>query len=185
MRKLLIALAVIIIGLPAPGVAATDAKKAAMAKKQAAAAAAQLSTIIKHFQTRPKTAIDFTKVSGELCYNAGLGKGAHMTHYAIDPAGTSEDVIDFVNAKPLLAAGINVDSLPRFPGKLNTMTPNQWYFVPANEFDPHHGKKFPFPQLIRASSLNCLARLDRRFVRDTVGPAVASRPYIAQSPIAL
>ncbi len=156
MRKLLVALAVIIIGLPTSGVAATDADKAAIAKamKQAAVVGAELSTIAKHLQTRPKTAIDFSNVSGEYCFSLGLGKGAHMTHYAIDPAGTSEDVIDFVNAKPLLAAGTNVDSLPRFPGKLNTMTPNQWYFLPANEFDPHHGKKFPFPQLIRASSLN-------------------------------
>ena len=153
MKKLLIALAVIIVGLPTSGVAATDAEKAAMAKKQAAAAAAQLSTIKKHFQTRPKTAIDFSKVSGEYCYNAGLGKSGQMTHFAIDPAGTSEDVIDFVNAKPLLAVGINVDSLPRFSGKLDTMTPNQWYFLPANEFEPHHGKKFPIPLMIKASDL--------------------------------
>ncbi len=145
MRKLLIALAVIIIGLPTSGVAHTDAEKAAIA--------GQLSAIAKHFQTRPKTAIDFSKVSGEYCYNAGLGKSGHMTHFAIDPAGTSEDVIGFVNAKPLLAAGINVDSLPRFPGKLDTMTPNQWYFLPAKEFEPHHGKKFPFPLMIKASNL--------------------------------
>ncbi len=146
MRKLLIALAVIIIGLPTSGVAHTDAEKAAIA--------GQLSAISKHFQTRPKTAIDFSKVSGEYCYNAGLGKSGLMTHFAIDPAGTSEDVIGFVNAKPLLAAGINVDSLPRFPGKLDTMTPNQWYFLPAKEFEPHHGKKFPFPLMIKASNLN-------------------------------
>ncbi len=146
MRKLLIALAVIIIGLPTSGVAHTDAEKATIA--------GQLSAISKHFQTRPKTAIDFSKVSGEYCYNAGLGKSGLMTHFAIDPAGTSEDVIGFVNAKPLLAAGINVDSLPRFPGKLDTMTPNQWYFLPAKEFEPHHGKKFPFPLLIKASNLN-------------------------------
>ncbi len=146
MRKLLIALAVIIIGLPTSGVAHTDAEKATIA--------GQLSAISKHFQARPKTAIDFSKVSGEYCYNAGLGKSGLMTHFAIDPAGTSEDVIDFVNAKPLLAAGINVDSLPRFPGKLDTMTPNQWYFLPAKEFEPHHGKKFPFPLMIKASNLN-------------------------------
>ncbi len=156
MKKLLVALAVIIIGLPNLGVAATDAEKAAMAKavKQAAVVGAELSAIAKHLQTRPKTAIDFSNVSGEYCFNVGLGKGANMTHYAIDPAGTSEDVIDFVNAKPLLAAGINVDSLPKFPGKLGTMTPNQWYFLPANEFEPHHGKKFPIPMLIRASNLD-------------------------------
>ena len=156
MKKLLVALAVIIIGLPNLGVAATDAEKAAMAKamKQAAIVGAELSAIAKHLQTRPKTAIDFSKVSGEYCYNAGLGKGGLMTHYAIDPAGTSEDVIDFVNAKPLLAAGINVDSLPRFPGGLGSMKTNQWYFLPAKEFEPHHGKKFPIPLLIKASDLN-------------------------------
>ncbi len=156
MRKLVVALAVIIIGLPNLAIAATDAEKAAMAKamKQAAVVGAELSAIAKHLQTRPKTAIDFSNVSGEYCFNVGLGKGANMTHYAIDPAGTSEDVIDFVNAKPLLAAGIHVDSLPKFPGKLNTMAPNQWYFLPANEFDPHHGRKFPFSMLIRASDLN-------------------------------
>ena len=156
MRKLLVALAVIIIGLPNLGVAATDAEKAAMAKamKQAAVVGAELSAIAKHLETRPKTALDFSNVSGEYCFNVGLGKGSHMTHFAIDPAGTSEDVIDFVNAKPLLAAGINVDSLPRFPGKLNTMTPNQWYFLPANEIEPHHGMKFPIPLLIKASDLN-------------------------------
>ena len=156
MRKLLVALAVIIIGLPNLGVAATDAEKAAMAKamKQAAVVGAELSAIAKHLQTRPKTAIDFSNVSGEYCFNAGLGKGGLMTHFAIDPAGTSEDVIDFVNAKQLLAAGINVDNLPKFPGKLGTMTPNQWYFLPANEFEPHHGKKFPIPLLIKASNLD-------------------------------
>ena len=122
--------------------------------RQAAVVGAELSTIAKHLQTRPKTAIDFSKVSGEYCFNAGLGKGGLMTHYAIDPAGTSEDVIDFVNAKPLVEARINVGDLPRFPGKLGGMTPNQWYFLPAGEFEPHHGKKFPIPMLIRASNLD-------------------------------
>ena len=77
-----------------------------------------------------------------------------MTHYAIDPATTSEDVIDFVNATSLVEAGIKVDDLPRFAGQLGIMTPNQWYFAPADTFEPHHGKKFPFPLLIKASNLN-------------------------------
>ena len=77
-----------------------------------------------------------------------------MTHYAIDPSGTTEDVIDFVNAKPLVEAGINVGDMPRFPGQLGSMKSNQWYFLAANEFEPHHGKAFPIPLLIKASNLD-------------------------------
>ncbi len=76
-----------------------------------------------------------------------------MTHYAIDPAKSQEDVIDFVDARPLIAAGANFDGLPKMPGKLGSMTPNQWYFLPAGQFEPHHGTKLPFPLLVRASSL--------------------------------
>ena len=66
---------------------------------------------------------------------------------------TREDVIDFVNAEPLIEAGVKLESLPRFPGGLGTMEPNQWYFLPSGEMEPHHGRKFPFPLLIRASDL--------------------------------
>ncbi len=121
--------------------------------KQAALVGAELSTIARHLQTRPQTAIDFTDVSGEYCFETGLGKGAHMTHYAVDPASTTEDIIDFVNAAPLVEAGINVDTLPRHPGTLGSMTPNQWYYLPAGEVEPHHGKKLPIPLLIRATNL--------------------------------
>ena len=120
---------------------------------QAAILAAELSTIANHLSLRPESAIDFSDVSGEYCFDARIGEGGHMTHYAIDPTTTQEDVIDFVNAEPWLQAGVNVESLPRFPGGLGTMTPNQWYFLPAGEFEPHHGTKFPFPLLIRASNL--------------------------------
>jgi hypothetical protein len=45
---------------------------------------------------------------------------------------------------------VKVDSLPRFPGQLGSMAPNQWYFLPAGEQEPHHGMKFPFPLLLKA-----------------------------------
>ena len=160
MKKLLVGAAIIMIGLPGMGWAASEAEQVEAlktqveaAKKQAALVGAELSVIAKHLQTRPKTAIDFSEVSGEYCFNVGLGKGGHMTHYAIDPAGTTEDVIDFVNAKPLIEAGINVTDLPRFPGGLGSMKPNQWYFLPAGDFEPHHGKKMPIPLLIKATNL--------------------------------
>jgi hypothetical protein len=126
---------------------------AAEPSPQAAIVAGELSTIANQFALRPDLAIDLTKVSGEYCFNAGLGAGGHMTHYATDPTRTREDVVDFVNAEPLIAAGINVATLPRFPGGLNSMTPGQWYFLPAGDLEPHHGTKFPFPLLIRATDL--------------------------------
>ncbi|HSG06181.1 MAG TPA: hypothetical protein VLB09_07255 [Nitrospiria bacterium] len=126
---------------------------AAMAKDQAGIVAAEISTIAKHLSVRPETAIDLTGVSGAYCFNTGLGSGGHMTHYAVDPEKTKEDVIDFVNAASLEASGINVKDLPKFPGKLGTMEPNTWYYLPAGEHEPHHGMVFSFPLMIRATNL--------------------------------
>ncbi len=123
------------------------------AQNQASIVGAELSTIAHQLALRPETAIDFSKVSGEYCFDVNLGAGGHMHHHAIDPLKTKEDVIDFVNAEPLMKAGMKLDSLPRFPGKLGSMTPNQWYFLPAGELEPHHGIKFPFPLLIKAVDL--------------------------------
>ena len=120
---------------------------------QAAIVGGELSTIAKQLSLRPETALDFTKVSGEYCFDVDLGGGGHMVHYATDPTKTQEDVIDFVNADPLIKAGINVTKVPRFPGKLGSMTPGQWYFLPAGELEPHHGIKFPFPLLMKATNL--------------------------------
>ncbi|MCZ6552189.1 MAG: hypothetical protein O7A67_00175 [SAR324 cluster bacterium] len=122
-------------------------------RSAAALTAAEIAAFANHLALRPETAIDFSKVSGEYCFNLGLAEGGHMTHYAIDPAKSQEDVIDFVDARPLIAAGANFDGLPKMPGKLGSMTPNQWYFLPAGQFEPHHGTKLPFPLLVRASSL--------------------------------
>ena len=122
-------------------------------KGQASIVAAELSTIANQLALRPETALDLSKVSGEYCFNVNLGEGGHMTHYAIDPEVTTEDVIDFVNAAPLVEAGVQVDMLARFPGKLSSMAPQTWYFLPAGEFEPHHGTRFPFPLLIKAVNL--------------------------------
>lgn len=126
---------------------------AAVKKDQAAIVAAELGAIANQLALRPETAIDLSDISGEYCFNVGLKEGAHMTHYAIDPTKTQEDVIDFVNAEALIKAGVKVESLPRFPEKLGSMTPNQWYYLPAGELEPHHGIRFPFPILLRASDL--------------------------------
>lgn len=115
--------------------------------------AGELAAIARHLALRPGAALDFTAVSGEYCFNLDLGNGGHMVHYAIDPTTSQEDVIDFVDARPLLAAGIDVDRLPRFPRGLRTMRPGQWYYLPAGEMEPHHGKALPFPVLMRATDV--------------------------------
>ena len=126
----------------------------ALAKKdQAGIVAAELAAIANQLSLRPETALDLTAVSGAYCFNTGMGEGGHMTHYAVDPTKNDEDVIDFVNAASLVKAGTNVQKLPQFPGKLGSMKANQWYYLPAGEFEPHHGMKFPFPLMIRASNI--------------------------------
>lgn len=122
--------------------------------QQASIVASEISTFARHLAVRPHTAIDFSRTSGEYCFNVNLGAGGHMTHYAVDPTKTLEDVIDFVHAKPLIDAGLNVEKLPRHSGKLGTMTPNQWYYLPPGAFEPHHGKKFPIPLLLKAVNLD-------------------------------
>lgn len=135
------------------GMLAVGPGRADDAGGQAAIVAGELAAIAHQLALRPDLAIDFTKVSGEYCFNAGLGSGGHMTHYATDPTHTQEDVVDFVNADLLAKAGVNVAALPKFPGKLGSMTPNQWYYLPAGDPEPHHGVTFPFPLLLRATNI--------------------------------
>lgn len=120
-------------------------------KDQATVIGAEISTVANHLSLRPKTALDFTKASGEYCYF--MGWDSHHTHYAVDPSTTQEDTLDFVDARPLLKAGMNFDNFPRLPKQLGKMTPHQWYYLAAGEIDPHHGTKWDFPILVRASDI--------------------------------
>jgi hypothetical protein len=122
-------------------------------RDQATVVSSALAAIAGQISDRPAVILDFTEVSGAYCFNVDFGKGGHMTHYAVDPAGTQEDVIDFVNAGTLAEAGLSLERVPQFPGKLGAMEPNRWYYLPAGQFDPHHGQKFPFPVLMRASKV--------------------------------
>jgi hypothetical protein len=124
------------------------------ANEQASKVAGGLSTIAGYLQSHPEMVLDFTKVSGEYCLNTWKAGGAHMSHYAVDPSKTQEDVLEFVKASSFSDAGVQVAGLPRMPGELGAMEPGKWYYLPAGEFEPHHGKKMPVPLLIRASNLN-------------------------------
>ena len=112
----------------------------------------QVDTIAAYVQSHPEMVIDFTDKSGEYCMNTWKVGGSHMTHYAIDPTKTKEDVIDFVKADSL-AGSIDLDSLPRAPTELGAMKPNQWYFLPAGQYDPHHGKNAKADLLVRAADI--------------------------------
>ena len=113
---------------------------------------AKIDTISQYLDSHPEMVIDLRRVSGEFCFNTWKVGGGHMTHYAVDPSKTREDMIDFVRADSM-AAGLEVEKLPRFPGGLNSMEPNTWYYLPAGEFEPHHGARFPFPLLLRATNI--------------------------------
>lgn len=158
MKKLIFVVALIMIGLPSVAWAASDTdqvtalkKQVEKAKKQATTVGAELRTIANQFSLRPDIPKDFSKVSGEYCFFGGWD--GHHTHYAIDPTKTQEDVIDFVEAAPMIKAGLNVKDLPKYPGKLGKMTPGQWYYSPAKGFEPHHGKNPPVALLIRAVNI--------------------------------
>ncbi len=153
MRTLITALFGLLVAAGAPQIAAAQTATPEDAHKQAAIVAAELGAIAKHLQAKPEMALDFSKVSGEYCLNTWKAGGGHMTHFAIDLSASQEDVIDFVIADSLTQAGVDVASLPRFPGGLGTMVPNTWYHLPAGELEPHHGKPFPVALLLRASNI--------------------------------
>ncbi len=139
-------LAVLLVSLPQTVVAHMNEKQEAIVNAEIRA----FSHLLSH---QPKTAIDFSEVSGAYCFDAGLGQGANMTHFAIDPTKSSEDVIDFVGAQSMVDAGLDVGKLPEFPGELGSMAPNQWYYLPAGAHEPHHGMSFGIPLLMRASNI--------------------------------
>jgi hypothetical protein len=126
---------------------------AAVSKDQSSIVASALATIAHHLSLHPQAALDLSEVSGEYCFNAKIGQGGMMLHWAIDPTKTREDVVSFYNATPLIEAGLKEDMLAPYPAKLGAMEPNIWYFHPAGEHEPHHGIKFPFPLIIKAMDM--------------------------------
>lgn len=139
------------LGLSLASFSTTGLEAAEDVHSQAALVGAEISTIALHLSLRPKTAIDFSQVSNEYCFFTGWDK--HHTHYAIDPSETQEDNIDFVDARSLIDAGLDVQNLPSLPAKLGQMSPGQWYLVAKGENEPHHGMTAKFPLLLRATNL--------------------------------
>ena len=148
MKRLQHATAVILAGAVSLGVASVAAAGSA---DKAAKAHAAIGT---YLETHPEMVIDLSKVSGEYCFNTWKVKGGHMTHYAIDPSKTTEDMIDFVKAQSFVDAGIDVTKFPQLPSKLGAMKKNQWYYLAKGGADPHHGKKrSKWAAIVRAANI--------------------------------
>jgi hypothetical protein len=109
-------------------------------------------TIARAIALNPGIAIDFSD-HGEYCLNVNFDAGGKMTHFAADPTKTEEDVVDILDARPLMKAGLDPTKLPKLPG-FGKMKPYVWYHHPAGEPEPHHGgASFEFPLLLRASNV--------------------------------
>ncbi len=46
---------------------------------------------------------------------------------------------------------MKLGDLPAMPEELGKMTPGQWYYLGSGKLDPHHGEKWDFPMMLRAS----------------------------------
>ena len=111
---------------------------------------AELEAIEKIFRMKPGYAIDTRVVSKTLCMNAEFGRGGHMTHFSLDPENSTNDIIDFIDARPLIKAGLDGEKFPTLPEKAGTLTPGKWYFLPEGEEEPYHGRSFGFPIIVKA-----------------------------------
>jgi hypothetical protein len=111
------------------------------------------AVIGNYLETHPEMIIDLADVSGEYCVNTWEVNGGHMTHYALDPSKTTEDIVDFVTAQSFIDSGIDVTKLPRMPSKLGAMENGQWYYLPEDAVGPHHGEALGLALLVRATEI--------------------------------
>ena len=121
-------------------------------------------TIGKLLSMQSKTESDYSKDIGEKCHFTGWDK--HHTDYTVDSTKTVENKIEFLDARPLLLSGVNLDRLPRSPGELGRMSPGQWYFLSVGEVDPHHGCTLDIPLMLRASKVKGQKRVGSTFVEE-------------------
>ena len=110
----------------------------------------EILAIAKILRANPKIAIDQTAVSGEYCFNSGLGT---MVHFATQPERTPEDIVYEFDASSLIAAGLDASRLQQLPER-GRMTPGVWYFLPKGQQDPHHARAMPNPTIAIAVNVN-------------------------------
>lgn len=106
-------------------------------RKLAGPAREEVRAIARLLAIRPAMAIDFSAASGEYCLNPG----SHvMTHFSVRPAETSEDLITFIDAAPLVAKGLRLEEFPPLPPERGKMQAGTWYRYEGGGTEPHHGQ---------------------------------------------
>jgi hypothetical protein len=110
----------------------------AAVKKLTGSAREEVLAFARLLAMRPSMAIDFSKTSGEYCLDTG---GDVMAHFSIKPDQTSEDIVFFVDAAPLVVKGLRLDQVPALDPGLGKMQPNTWYRYEGKGTEPHHGRE--------------------------------------------
>src|SRR5213592_1593094 len=101
-------------------------------------AQAEVLSLARILALKPAMAIDLSGTTGEYCLNTG---GPVMAHFSDRPAETSEDIVYFVDAAPLVAKGLRLREFPAIDPKLGTMKPGTWYRYEGQGTEPHHGRE--------------------------------------------
>ncbi len=105
-------------------------------QKLPAVAQAEVLAVARILALKPAMAIDFSSKTGEMCLNTG---GPVMAHYSTRPADTSEDIVYFIDAAPLVAKGLRLSEFPVIDPQRGTMKPGTWYRYEGKGTEPHHG----------------------------------------------
>jgi hypothetical protein len=110
----------------------------AAVKKLTGPAREEVLAFARLMAIRPSMAIDFSRTSGEYCLDTG---GHVMAHFSVKPDQTSEDIVFFVDAAPLVTKGLRLDQVPALDPGLGRMQPNTWYRYEGKGTEPHHGRE--------------------------------------------
>ncbi len=133
----LLAIAAAAAGCSGTGQAAKaeDDPVCAEVKKLQGPAREEALAIARLLAIRPAMAIDFSEASGEYCLNTG----SHvMAHFTTRPNDTSEDIVYFVDADPLIARGLRFEEFPPLGSEPGKMQPNMLYRYEGKGNEPHH-----------------------------------------------
>jgi len=138
---LLVASAALLVtgAAPAPPAAPQDSDAACSEIRHLRGPAqAEVLSLARILALKPAMAIDLSGTTGEYCLNTG---GPVMAHFSDRPAETSEDIVYFVDAAPLVAKGLRLREFPAIDPKLGTMKPGTWYRYEGQGTEPHHGRE--------------------------------------------
>jgi hypothetical protein len=119
----------------APAGASDDSACAAVQALQGTARE-EIVALARLLAKRPSMAIDMTAASGEYCLNTG---GHVMAHWTARPDETTEDLIYFIDAQPLVDKGLRLSEFPLLGPDRGTMQPNTFYRYEGRTAEPHHG----------------------------------------------